>query len=334
MDRDELVRVAETVLGTCDYIESLAGDASSRRYFRAAGGGKTCVLCLDEMFRGSDPGEYPFAVVQRLFFNKGIRVPDILSMDNRSGILILEDLGDELAESVVPRLSIVEQESVYRAYIGILLKIQTIPDDGSVPFTLRFDVDKLMFEFDFFIRHGQTYFGRIMPEEWVGTIRNEFMHISEILYRPELFVLNHRDYHCRNIMLSDPNKADEPCIIDFQDARLGLPLYDIVSLLRDSYLSLGEDLVGRLADYHYEGLCEKGYGLMSRDEYRYYFNVMGFQRNVKALGTFAYQCGVKKNRRYEDSIGRTIGYLHGYVQQVPGLRKAFEFLQQLFGEQK
>jgi aminoglycoside/choline kinase family phosphotransferase len=127
---------------------------------------------------------------------------------------------------------------------------------------------------------------------------------------PELFVLCHRDYHSRNILI----RENDFLIIDFQDARLGLPLYDVVSLLRDSYAFLPEAMIAHLKSHYYNYAHEQGIPLPARDEFERLYYLSAFQRNVKALGTFGYQIYQRKKKMYEQYIDRTIGYIETYIQ--------------------
>jgi aminoglycoside/choline kinase family phosphotransferase len=140
---------------------------------------------------------------------------------------------------------------------------------------------------------------------------------------PEHFVLNHRDFHSRNIMLF----GGKPVIIDFQDARLGLPQYDAVSLLRDSYVRLDAELVDELKRYHFEQLVQHELTTLDEAEYRRLFDLMAFQRNIKAVGTFCYQTTVIGNRAFEHSIAPTLAYLREYIDARPELASAGRLLE-------
>jgi len=113
-------------------------------------------------------------------------------------------------------------------------------------------------------------------------------------------VLCHRDYHSRNLMLHDGRL----CIIDFQDARLGPDTYDLVSLLRDSYLDLPEQVVEELIAY----FLALGGRTADHAEFRRRFDLMALQRNLKALGTFGYQTIARRNPVYIQYIPRTLQY--------------------------
>ena len=307
-------------------MEKLAGDASTREYFRVFHDAGTDILCRDSLFLNVPPQDYPFLIMVKRLAERGIPVPAIHFTDEENGLLLLEDGGDVHLQSVYHTMDRDEALSFFQRLIDIMVQIQSTESDGSeVPFGLSFDVEKLMFEFDFFIEHTLlNYFESRISQNDLKRLRNAFIKISEILYRPEFFVLNHRDYHSRNVLVN----ASEPFILDFQDARMGLPQYDAVSLLRDSYLVLEDDIVQSLKDYHHARLKEAGYDKMSRDEYDFFFDIMGFQRNVKALGTFGYQITHRDNQLYEPYIASTLNYLPYYVERRSELRAAGTILEQ------
>jgi aminoglycoside/choline kinase family phosphotransferase len=116
-------------------------------------------------------------------------------------------------------------------------------------------------------------------------------------------VLCHRDYHSRNLMVRD----GELHIIDFQDARMGPDTYDLVSLLRDSYMDITEGEADDLIAYF---LALKAGTPAERPEaeFRRRFDVMALQRNLKALGTFGYQTITRRNPVYIQYIPRTLRY--------------------------
>ena len=113
-------------------------------------------------------------------------------------------------------------------------------------------------------------------------------------------MLCHRDYHSRNLMVFD----DTLHIIDFQDARMGPDTYDLVSLLRDSYVDLPERTVDELIAY-FLALGGRAGDLAS---FRPRFDLMALQRNLKALGTFGYQTTARRNTVYIQYIPRTLRY--------------------------
>ncbi|MCP4129422.1 MAG: phosphotransferase [bacterium] len=310
-------------------LEKLDGDASTRIYFRAFSGDTSYIVCRDAQFADHSPEEYPFCILHSILKGRGIAVPEIYALDKGQGLLLLQDLGDNLVEDRLPFFSGAEIKEVYSAVIRTLVNIQKIKGKEHVPFGLSFDTEKLMFEFDFFIEHTlDNYFASktSLSGKERELLRKEFFKICAILDEPGLFVLNHRDFHSRNILLFNA----VPYIIDFQDARMGLPQYDLVSLLRDSYVRLNPDVFLYLKDYYYSFSKEAGVHAMDRETFEYYFDIMAFQRNIKALGTFGYMTAVKKKPRYEQYITPTAACLHEYVGRREELSVAWDIIKRFF----
>ncbi|NTU52157.1 MAG: phosphotransferase [Chlorobiaceae bacterium] len=316
---------------SCIGIDRIQGDASNRQYFRVTEPSGTTIACIDPLFRAADPQRYPFITIRNLLAENGVRVPDLLGEDHHSGLLLIEDCGDLMLQNEATSLDAAGITLRYRQIIDILIRIQSIRPNGKTsntqpPFSLGFDHDKLMFEFDFFIEHAlKGFFGGLFDDRQILRLQHEFSDIADLLVRPEHFVLNHRDFHSRNIMLF----RNEPVIIDFQDARLGLPQYDAVSLLRDSYVRLDPLLVEELKRYHFELLRNEELTSMTEEEYLRFFDLMAFQRNIKAVGTFCYQTTVIGNHSFEPCIAPTLAYLTPYIEARPELTKAGRLLEPL-----
>jgi len=158
-----------------------------------------------------------------------------------------------------------------------------------------------MWEFDHFIEYGiEKRAGVNLPEGERHTIRTEMRKIAELLAgQPRVFT--HRDYHSRNLMMLE----DRLRVIDFQDALLGPASYDLASLLRDSYLSLPEELIEELV-VHYLEVRAKAGAPLDRVQFMRLFDMTSIQRNLKAAGRFVYILLEKNNDRYLQYIPRTL----------------------------
>ncbi|MFZ4800485.1 MAG: aminoglycoside phosphotransferase family protein [Chlorobium sp.] len=308
-------------------IAVIQGDASSRQYFRVTGADGTLIACHDPAFNTATQAGYTFLLMHEILSRHTLPVPALIALDAAQGLLFLEDCGELLLQNLFGSSKEPGILGRYRGIIDLLIKFQSIRgNDKEMPFCLSFDREKLMFEFDFFIEHGlNNYFFSVIDEKSIRLLRQEFESITEILVRPRHFVLNHRDFHSRNILIHQ----ERAVIIDFQDARMGLPQYDAVSLIRDSYVILDPVLTEKLKAYHYKALCTHELSAMSFDEYLYYFDIMAFQRNIKAIGTFAFQTKVKKNSAFEHSIAPTLAYLPDYISARIELKRAGKILQPL-----
>ncbi len=297
-------------LGGCEYFEMLAGDASSRQYYRVQHADRTYIICHDPAFAGSTVDIYPFYQVHELFSRYGIPVPEVYCYNAAKGLILQEDGGDFLAGDFVADASEDGICALYEKLIGTIVSIQSIDNDGSIPFSLFFDEEKLNFEFSFFLEHAlEGLFGIQLSDILKKELHSLFCSVSHLLQRKDLFVLCHRDYHARNVLVTENGFL----IIDFQDARMGLPLYDIVSLLRDSYVSLSGEAFSYLKKYYYDTSVARGIHAIGSDEFEYLFNLSAFQRNVKALGTFGYQITKRNKTIYSQYIDRTLGYLETYA---------------------
>ena len=137
-------------------------------------------------------------------------------------------------------------------------------------------------------------------------------------------VLCHRDYHSRNVMLS----GGELYLIDFQDARMGPDTYDLVSLLRDSYVDKPESDFDELVS-HFVALKREGRPSVATPEWEAAFptrfEMMALQRNLKALGTFGYQTTARSNPVYIQYVPRTLWYVATALDRQP----RFDRLRQL-----
>ncbi|MBM4123904.1 MAG: DUF1679 domain-containing protein [Nitrospira sp.] len=152
-----------------------------------------------------------------------------------------------------------------------------------------------------------------MPEEDRQTIRAEMNKIAELLAgQPQVFT--HRDYHSRNLMM----RQGRVRVIDFQDALMGPASYDLASLLRDSYLSLDEELIEELVIRYLDGRAKAG-ATLDRPTFMRLFDLTSIQRNLKAAGRFVYIEKEKHNDRYLQYIPRTLGNVKRNLARYPML---------------
>ena len=302
-------------------VVPLTGDASDRRYFRVLfSDAPSIVLAL---YAGSfDFATLSFANVARLLEQMPVPVPAILGHADDIGILALEDLGDVTLQAHLGAATAAEHAALYRQAVALIATLQRRGEELAspqyTPYGIAFDVEKLTWEMDFFIKHFiEAYRGVVFKPEEREELQREFGALVETL-AAEPRVLCHRDYHSRNLMLHDGRL----CIIDFQDARMGPDTYDLVSLLRDSYVDLPEQTVDELLAYF---LALKG-SSGGESDFRRRFDIMALQRNLKALGTFGYQTTTRRNPVYIQYIPRTLRYIRNNLDNVPQFARIQELL--------
>ena len=288
-------------------VVPLTGDASDRRYVRVLLASQPSIVLAVH----AGPIEYtalPFVRVAELFAQVPVPIPRLLHHDDALGIVGLQDLGDVTLQALLGGATATERALPYRQAVGLIARLQqrgaALTSPAYPPYGVAFDVEKLTWELEFFVRHFLLAYRGALPDEPVRVaLREEWARIVEEL-AAEPRVLCHRDYHSRNLMWHE----DTLYVIDFQDARMGPDTYDLVSLLRDSYVDLPEAAVDDLIDYFVA--LTTGSAVPPGDrEFRRRFDLMALQRNLKALGTFGYQTTTRSNPVYMQYVPRTLTYV-------------------------
>ena len=230
-------------------------------------------------------------------------------------MLALADLGDVTLQAHLGAATPAEHAALYRQAVAFIATLQRrgaeLASPEYLPYGIAFDVEKLTWELDFFIKHFiEAYRGVVHRRRRARrAARASSPSIVEAL-AAEPRVLCHRDYHSRNLMLH----GNQLYIIDFQDARMGPDTYDLVSLLRDSYVDLRSTTVSELIAYF---LALKAATRRRRTRFRRRFDLMALQRNLKALGTFGYQTTARRNPVYIQYIPRTLRYAETTSKTCP-----------------
>ena len=325
LDEQHLTRFVTKVL-------PLTGDASDRRYFRVwLRDGDSIVLALHAA--AIDFDTLPFVSVSRLMRSVPLPVPALLHHSNPLGIIAQQDLGDVTLQAHLGAASGEEHAALYREAVSFIARLQQrgeeLRSDEYPPYKVAFDTDKLSWELEFFYKFFlKQYRGISPPVEVQQGLSREWSSIVEEL-AGEQRVLCHRDYHSRNLMLHNRSLF----IIDYQDARMGPDTYDMVSLLRDSYVDLSPGQVDELIAFFLA--LKHGPAGVTPDEaaqYRCRFDMMALQRNLKALGTFGYQTVTRGNPVYIQYIPRTLNYVRANLAKYPRFARLRELLADLIEE--
>ena len=291
-------------------LTPLAGDASTRDYARLAhpGGSRpsSVGMIMPEPFSKET---LPFIDVQVHFKEIGVMVPEIFTVDEESGVILLEDCGDESLEDVWRRGGWEEARPHYDAALDMMVAMQeapTSPAGGRVALARRFDAEFFTNE----LHHTRKYaFESLLGMETdERTLDAVFRELCEEICRIP-FRLTHRDYHSRNLMVLD----EAVFAIDFQDARMGPALYDLASLVFDSYVDLGSGARDYLIDRYWETCGQRLFS--DKEEYERALRGTAIQRNLKAIGTFAYQKAARGAERYLESIPHTVRMVQEHFEK-------------------
>jgi aminoglycoside/choline kinase family phosphotransferase len=311
------------LMASTQRVLPLTGDASDRRYFRILlADGNSVVLALH-----AGPIDFetlPFARVAELLGKIPLPVPAIRDHADADGVLLLEDLGDVTLQAHLGAASLSEHATLYRSAVGLIELLQRrgaeLASDRYPPYGITFDVDKLTWELDFFVRHFlEAYRGASLSATERAALDDEWAAMTTEL-AAESLVLCHRDYHSRNLMVHESRLY----LIDFQDARLGPDTYDLASLLRDSYVDVEDRELDELIAYF---LALKGVTAANDIAmFRSRFDLVALQRNLKALGTFGYQTTTRSNAVYIQYIPRTLRYVRANLAKYARFGRLLDVL--------
>jgi N-acetylmuramate 1-kinase len=307
---------------------ALAGDASSRRYYRAqlSGGAPTSlvVMALPEgsvLPLSSDElgvfkqtlKELPFLNVHRFLSRIGVNVPQIYGYWEAEGFLLLEDLGDTALWDHVQGLPEAEVLVWYQKAIDELLNLQirgtSKPDPTCIAFQQRFDRKLYLWEFEHFIEWGlEKRPGAKASATLVNDLRKTFGAIATTLDQ-QAVCLNHRDYHSWNLMIH----KDAVRVIDFQDALLAPPQYDLASLLNDRITDsvVRPEIENALVDYYLNQRRALTGQKIDDQEFFEIYLLSAIQRDLKVIGRFYYLDLVKNKPGYMKFVPPTVRRLKG-----------------------
>lgn len=286
-------------------IFSLAGDASTRKYYRVICDQSTWVLMSWEPFENE--ANYPFLNILKHLNQSGVLVPKVSAVSPSLGLVLLEDLGDLTLERKFWENQ--DQSLAQPFYEKALDQIIRFHVDATKPTqpkplcqVVQFDVPKFMWELNYAKTHLLEGMCKLQLSPNVVTqLEAVFLKICQRLDQ-QTKVVCHRDYHSRNIML----KLGKTYIIDFQDARLGPCHYDMVSLLHDSYVDMEDWLRNSLLDSYLSELGAKGGPKYSKSEFMDVFQIQIIQRCFKACGSFASFYVTRGDTRYLKYIAPTV----------------------------
>lgn len=293
----------------------LAGDASSRRYFRIVHQDQSWVLMSWDPFE--NPEQFPFLNVLRHFQKHDVHVPDVVGMAPKLGQMLLEDLGDLTLERKFWENQ--NQEMVlpfYRMAIDEIIKIHFAASKDVQPsctaFQIAFDTKKFLWEMNYGREHVLEKLNLLQLSPKVNDdLTRIFTDICEKLDREPKHI-SHRDYHSRNLML----KLGKMRVIDFQDARMGPVYYDLVSLLYDSYVNLSPSSREQILDY-YLTEARPHLGVVDKSRFDHYMKLQILQRCFKACGSFASFYNLRSDRRYLKYIQPTLKTVAATLTSFP-----------------
>ncbi|NOX28395.1 MAG: phosphotransferase [Gammaproteobacteria bacterium] len=299
-------------------IVPASADASFRRYFRIVVDANTFVV-MDAPPDKEDCR--PFVEIAEALYGMGLNVPRIEQKNLDDGFLLLSDLGEH---SYLSLLSQDTADELYRDAIDALITMQCAAKDNVLTLPL-YDRSLLLGEMALFRdwllgRH----LGLSLNAEEQSMLESVFeLLVNNVLTQPQVLV--HRDYHSRNLMVCGSN----PGILDFQDAVIGPISYDLVSLLRDCYVTWPQTQQKKWMDYYCDSAQQQG--LLKQDQVQQFgrwFDLTGVQRHLKAAGIFARLYHRDGKNDYLADIPLTLNYICDVSGSYSELSDLAKFIQQ------
>lgn len=271
--------LARNNIGNFD-IKKVAGDASLRVYYRINQQNKESLILMD----ASLEKKYikPFIHVDELLKANNFLAPKIYDYDLEEGYILLEDFGDttltKYLEEKKSQLSIEEftklEFNSYKDICNILLNIAKI-DINKESYLSKYSNYYLFNEVMLFVDWYIPYKNNKISKEEKSSFKKIWFELFDLLGADKQ-VLVLRDFHAENIMISSSHG-----LLDFQDALVGSPAYDLVSLIEDARRDIDQGNAKNLIDYYLTNIE------FDKDNFTMEYKILSLQRNLKILGIFA-----------------------------------------------
>ena len=267
-------------------ISPVAGDASFRRYFRVQDGDRKAIL-MDAPPPHEDPK--PFIAIAEYLTSSGFAAPEIFARDLTQGLVLLEDFGDQRMREYLDDQP-EDEEQIYRQVIDLLRELHRAP---AAPLPAYDEAQ--------YLREVNLLTEWYCPAQQLDVDTESFETIWLHILAPVIAAQNPpvtvmRDYHAENIMLLEDGRLG---LLDFQDALMGHPAYDLVSMLQDARRDVSDELEENMLAYYLTD-----HDADAASEFRGHYAILGAQRNTKIIGIFVRLCMRDGKQRYLDFLPR------------------------------
>jgi hypothetical protein len=269
-------------------VSPVAGDASFRRYFRVESDSRGKAILMDAPPPHEDPR--PFIHIAQYLNQHQFRAPEIFATDLAQGLVLLEDFGDRrMREHLDAHPQ--DEAAVYRASIDAIVRLSATPPVESQPYDMATYLREVQLLSEWFMpAMGLTFDATEYDAIWTQAL-------SPLAHYQKVTVL--RDYHAENIMLLGDGQQG---IIDFQDALVGHPAYDLVSLLQDARRDVSPALEAEMMAYYRASARPDA-------DFDAHYALLGAQRNTKIIGIFTRLWKRDGKERYLSFLPRMWGLL-------------------------
>jgi aminoglycoside/choline kinase family phosphotransferase len=266
---------------------ALAGDASARRYERLQGGPRPAIL----MHCPPQIRVEPFLRVAAWLHRWHLSAPEVIAADAEGGLVLLEDLGDDLFSRVLARGG--DEQALYEAAVDLLVELQRHPPDGLPAYDDAWLLREAALLPEWYAPHApaddyRAIWRDLLPHARAGA--DGFVYV---------------DYHADNLLWLPARRGHARVgLLDFQDARLGPPAYDLVSLLEDARRDVPPALAAAMLDRYLSARPD-----LDPQAFRAAYALLGAQRNAKILGLFSRLARRDGKPAYLALLPRVAGHL-------------------------
>ena len=305
---------------------TVSGDASFRRYFRIIyneNGVQKHWIAVDAPPEHENSRQ--FVDIAKVWSATGVKVPTVLAFDESRGFMLLEDFGDVLLH---PELTEEAADALYQSAIDSLVELQQLPQTENIPAYDRELLDREMALFPDWL--CDKHLDLVLSDDEKAMLEQVFATLAQsALDQPQVMV--HRDYHSRNLMVCEANPPlhNEKFIgiIDFHAAVWGAYSYDLVSLLKDCYISWPREQVLLWLDYF---AAQSPLFTTNKEQLIRDFDLMGMQRHLKAAGIFA-RLSIRDGKHdYLNDVPRTCDYILQTARLYPEFSEFSAWLENTF----
>jgi len=283
-------------------IRPIAGDASFRKFYRLILNKSSKIIVLAEKEKYKNLIIY--STINKFLRDNGIFAPRVFTQDYEKGIMIMEDFGDLTFHKIL--LGKRNKLSVYKKLVDLLIKIQKIQPKRKLRtiFAKSHIIDK--YSIKYLHQESDLFFDWYLPlffsHKKVLSIKLMTKKILSKLYMRLNFPNTHfvhRDYHVSNLMKVDRKIG----VIDSQDALIGNPAYDLVSLIDDVRIKTSLKLKNQIYSYYLtENLKIRK---LNSIKFLEDFNILSVQRSLKIIGIFSRLFKRDKKNKYLKMIPYT-----------------------------
>ncbi|MBL8021547.1 MAG: phosphotransferase [Leptospirales bacterium] len=295
-------------LGIVARVVPLQGDLSKRTYFRVEfdrpwNGHPSLILCIHPDL--ADPAIADFKAVAAILSSHGIAASNVMREFPERGWLLETDVGAEDLQTFVSRRLAADRSDVLATYRDVVrLAAAFHAASPEAPVSLRkFDAEKLSWELNYLMENLERFSVKAGFNYFVSFELKMFLKsLCERLERAEPQVMVHRDLHSKNVFIRNGVWS----LIDFQDSRMGLPWYDLASLVYDPYLPLDRSFRLQIME-EYLAASQRRYS-------ENLFYMQALQRTLKAIGTYCAVLSSRSDSQYLQALKQAVEYLEEIIQ--------------------